>query len=146
MNYTSDCPHCGHRITAYTVHMNRPLALAFLAFCDARMRLGRPVEKGEIGLSNSQYSNFMILRHFNLIFQLEKGRAWEFNPLGILFLEGKASVLSPAAHFGGETLGIDHHAWSTHPHKRQMVSLQQVLPEEWKRREEFAAEKSGSAV
>lgn len=141
MNYHEDCPHCGKRITAYTLPLNRGLALAFLTFADARIRLQRPVEKGELGLSNSQYGNFQNLRHFGLIFQLERGRAWELTRLGLSFAMGEASVPSPVAHFGAETLPEDHLAWSTHKGPRAKVTIRDVLPAEWKAREEFKVEK-----
>lgn len=146
MNYHSDCPHCGRRVTAYALPMNRGLALAFLAFADARMRLGRPVEKGELGLTNSQYGNFQNLRHFKLIFQLEKGRAWELTTFGISFALGQASVLSPVGHFGGETLEDDHLAWSTHKGERKRVTIRDVLPDEWKQREAYKAEKTDAVA
>lgn len=141
MNYHEDCPHCGRRITAYTLPLNRGLALAFLKFADARMRLGRPVDKGELGLTNSQYGNFQNLRHFGLIEQLEKGKSWEFTKLGLRFFQGEQKVLSPAGHFGGKTLEPDALAWSTHNGARKEVSIRDVLPDEWKLREEFKAEK-----
>jgi hypothetical protein len=141
MNYHEDCPHCGRRITAYALPLNRGLALAFLAFADARMRLARPVDKGELGLTNSQYANFQNLRHFGLIMQTDKGRAWDFTRLGLAFFQGQAKVITPAGHFGGRTLEPDALAWATHKARRGEVGIVDVLPEEWKRREEFKAEK-----
>lgn len=146
MNYHEDCPHCGRRITAYTLPLNRGLALAFLKFADARMKLGRPVEKGELGLTNSQYGNFQNLRHFDLIAQEEKGRAWDFTRRGLLFFQGEAKVLNPAGHFGGKTLDPDALAWATHDGARVEVSIRDVLPEEWKQREEFKLEKKDAVA
>lgn len=141
MNFHQDCPHCGHRVTAYTLAFSRPLALAFLKFADTCIRLGRPVDKGEMGLTPQQYSNAQNLKHFGIMAQLEKGRAWEFTKLGLAFLAGKELILTPAAHLGGETLEEQHLAWATHPHKRELVSLRDVLPAEWRTRSEYQEEK-----
>ncbi len=133
-------------MTAYTLPLNRGLALAFLTFADARIRLGRPVEKGELGLNNSQYGNFQNLRHFGIVTQLEKGKGWEFTPAGLKFLQG-GQILSPVAHMGGKTLEPDHLAWSTHNGpKPAPIRILDILPEEWKQREEFKAEKSDAVA
>lgn len=145
MNYRKTCDHCGHVLTAYTLPLNESLVRAFLSFSLARLRLRRPVKKGELELTNAQYSNFQNLRHFGLIFQHEKGRHWEITPLGISFLKGKSSVFSPAGHLGGMTLLAGHPAWSTHADPRRDVFIGDIMPEEWKDRAEFAAEKMGAA-
>jgi hypothetical protein len=138
MNYHEDRVT---RITAYTLHLNKPLARAFLKFADAFIKGGaKGIPKGSLNLTNAEYSNFQNLRYMALISQLDKGRDWFITPLGLRFLGGE-KILSPVAHLGGETLDDQHLAWSTHPHKRQLLGLADVLPEEWKSREEFKAEK-----
>lgn len=146
MNFHEDCPHCGARISAYTSPLNRGLALAFLEFADQRMALGRPVEKHELELSNSQYGNFQKLRYFGLIQHVAGAKAWEFTKLGSEFFLGKTKVLSPAGHMGGTILDEQHLAWATHPIARKLVSLEDVLPEEWKNREAFKAEKKDAVA
>lgn len=143
MNYHSKCPGCGHLITAYTLPFNRGLARAFLKFADAALKSMGPVDKGQLGLTNSEYGNFQNLRHFGIIQQEAKGKGWYFTERGVRFLNGEITLLSPVAHFGGETLPDDHLAWSTHPGKRAAVSLATLLPAEWKQRQEFQAEKKG---
>ena len=145
MNYQDVCPHCGHKTTAYTLPLNEGLVRAFLAFKEARIQLGRPVKKGELGLTNSQYGNFQNLRHFGLVSQVEKGRDWEMTQLGWDFVAGRRKILNPAGHLGGETLPDDHLAWSTHPKARELVSIYDVLPEDYKQRAEYQAEKVGAA-
>lgn len=145
MNYRDTCPHCGHTTTAYTLPLNESLVRAFLSFAMARVRLRRPVKKGELELTNAQYSNFQNLRHFGLIFQHEKGRHWEITPLGIAFLEGRSSVFSPAGHLGGVTLLPTHPAWRTHAEARRDIFIKEILPEEWKDRSAYIAEKVGAA-
>lgn len=143
MKYAETCPHCGRRVTAYTLRMNVPLARAFLAFATARIRLGRPVKKGELSLTNAQYSNFQNMRHFGIISQQDRGRYWEITPLGWSFLRGKSSVFSPAGHLGGMTLLAGHPAWATHEEGRRDLFIRDVMPEEWKDRAEFQTEKTG---
>ena len=144
MNFRHICDHCGHVMTAYTLPMNEGLIRAFLIFADARVRLGRPLKKGEIGLDNSQYSNFQNLRHFGLIAQPEKGRVWEMTQTGWDFLRGGV-IYTPAAHMGGQTLSPFHQAWATHTEpQRKLISLRDVLPEDYKQRAEYQVEKTGS--
>ncbi len=144
MNYHKTCDHCGQVTTAYTVHLNRPLALAFLVFADTRIRVGRPVKKGELELSNSQYGNFQKLRHFGVV-EKRDGGAWEMTPVGWSFLAGKTLLLNPAGHFGNATLPEGHPAWSTHEEPRVPLKLSDALPEEWRQRAEYVAEKKGVA-
>ncbi len=145
MNFHQDCPCCGHRVTAYTLHLSRKLVTAFLAFADARIRLGRPVAKGELDLTPQQYGNFQNLRHFDLIAQADRAGPWEFTPLGLRFLAGEVDIATPAAHMGGRTLEQDDLAWNTHIGARTRKTIRDVMPEDWKTREEYQAEKRGAA-
>ena len=116
---------------------------SFIKFASARTTIGRPLKIGEIGLDNSQYTNFSHLRHFGLIFQPNgRGDGWEMTPLGWDFLHGKERVLTPAGHMAGLTLGSFHKAWATHD-ERRAVTIRDVLPAEWKERPEYAAERAG---
>jgi hypothetical protein len=144
MNFHRDCACCGNRVTAYTLPLNEGLVRAFLKFSDARLRIGRPCKKGEIGLENSEYSNFQNLRHFYLIAQAEKGRSWEMTDIGWAFLRGEMHLMTPAAHLGGETLPSTHEAWATHHETRRAVRISDVMPEDWKQRNAFKAEKTGT--
>lgn len=142
MNFHDDCPCCGHRVAAYTIQLNKPLARAFLSFAHAALRAkGAGVPKSGFPLGNVQYTNFQKLRHFGLIQQAEKGREWHMTKLGLEFAAGRAKVLTPAATLRGEALPPDHLAWATHTKRRAEVGIQDVLPDEWKPREEYAAEK-----
>lgn len=142
MNYHQDCPCCRHRTTAYTLPFNRGLARGFLKFADAYLASGgKPQDKGSLKLTNSEYGNFQNLRHYGLVVQEAKGKGWILTTRGEAFLCGKIKLLSPVAHFGGETLPDDHLAWATHDGARTEVSLAEVLPAEWKARQEYVAEK-----
>jgi hypothetical protein len=145
VNFHHSCPHCGATLTAYTVPFNKGLAVAFLKFADARVRAGAPIPKRKMGLTNSEYGNFPILRHFKLVRQAEKGKEWEMTPYGWKVLSGELGVVTPVAHMGGRTLESDHPAWQTFDGERDVVYLRDVLPDEWKQRSEFALEKAGVA-
>lgn len=142
MKYSKTCECCGHKVTAYTLMMNEPLCRAFIAFAKERIRLGRPLKKGEIGLSNAQYSNFQNLRHFGIIRQEDKGGAWDVTLLGWMWLSGEARIHSPTAHMGGKTLLYNHEAWDTHPVKPEFITIRERFPELWKERPEYQEEKS----
>ena len=145
MNYTADCPHCGHRITAYTIPMNAGLAQSFVVFAGACIRLGRPVAKKELPLSNVQYTMFQKLRHFGLIAQPQDcGRTWTLTAQGLAWYYGRTIILTPAAWMGGKTLDEKSPAWGTHKEPRRGITIHDVLPNGWKQREEYAEEKSGT--
>ncbi len=144
MNYSKTCDHCGHTLTAFTIHMNAGLASAFVAFSIFRISAGRPVKKRDLNLDHSQYGNFQKLRHFGLIEKRELG-AWEMTPTGWAWLTGKTLVLNPAAQFGNTTLPENHPAWLTHAEPRTPIKLADSLPAEWKERASYIAEKAGAA-
>ena len=147
MKYSKKCECCGHVVTAYTLPMNEGMIRAFVVFAleytRKRTKTHTGLKKGEIGLTNTQYSNFQNLRHFGLIHQLDRGGVWHLTEIGWKFFSGQATILTPAAHMGGNTLPPDHPAWKTHPQERRRISIRDVLPEEYKQRPEFQAEKSG---
>lgn len=144
MRFSRACPCCGNTTTAYTVHLNSKLVLAFLVFADCRIRTGGPVRKGDLELDNSQYGNFQKLRHFGLIAKAG-GDLWEMTPLGWDFVRGRVSLLNPAGQFGNATLEANHPAWATHAEGRKEVRITDVLPAEWRERASYVAEKAGAA-
>ncbi len=144
MNYREKCPHCGRIVAAYSVQMNEGLIRAFITFSDARLRLARPVMKHEMTLDHSQYGNFQKLRYFELIYQLENRlEGWEMTPLGWSFFRGEIMILNPAGHIAGQRLADNHSAWSSHKGGRKLIGILDVLPDEYRKRPEFSAEKAG---
>lgn len=141
MKYFEDCPHCKRRVTAYTQPLNAGLASAFVALADARLRLNGPVPKSELKLTHSQYGNFQKLRYFGFAFFQNEG--WDVTRFGWEWLTGKNTVLSPAGWMGNEELPDDHLAWSTHRDPRRPVHVTEMLGGTWKRRADFALEKTG---
>lgn len=147
MKYSEKCQYCGHQRTAYSFPLNKSLLKAFLLFADLAVRnRKRGLKKGDLGLTNSQYSNFQNLRHFGLIEQKEKGREWYLTDLGEQFYYGEASVLSPTGFFSESTSGLtipkDHAAWQTHNEPRIYIKISDVINYEYKQRPEYQQEKA----
>ena len=61
---------------------------------------------------------------------------------GIAFYYGEHKVLAPVATLANKVLPDDHDAWKTHIKKRQWLKINSVLPNFYKRRQEYQAEKS----
>jgi hypothetical protein len=144
MNWSKTCPCCGNVIAAYTINLNRLLVAAFIQFAEGRIRAGEPVRKSELRLGHSQYGNFQKLRHFGLI-EKRDGQRWEMTSLGWQWLRGQAKIHNPSGHMANAALPPEHPAWSTHEEPRRLVSITEMMPEEWKVRAHYAAEKAGAA-
>lgn len=145
MNYHEDCSCCRNRVTAYTHAMNRGLAHAFRLMVDAQVRTGRPVKKRDLKLTHAQYGNLQKLRYFGLADYLPADDAWFVTPRGLAWNRGEIAILTPAAAMRNEALPDDHLAWATHKGKRRAVRIADVLPEEYKERPAYAAEKTDAA-
>lgn len=146
MKYSIKCNHCDSQQTAYTLPLNASLVEAFVVFATKYMADRKGIKKGDIGLTNAQYSNFQNLRHFGLIMQMDKGQEWYLTKRGAQFYNGEIKIASPAAHLGGKTLPPNHDAWATHSAPRQLVSIRDVLPDYYKQREEYQNEKYPSLI
>ena len=143
MKYNERCSMCGHQKTAYTISLNEPMALAFVRFAESFMSGGRRgIKKGEIGLSNAQYSNFQNLRHFGIIRQYEKGNEWYLTDFGERFYYGEVGIEDPVAHMDGETLSPSHEAWKSHTGDKRKITINSLIPTHYKSRPEYRAEKS----
>ena len=143
MKYKLTCPACDQSVTAYTHHLNAPLALAFVRLVEHYFEARRPVNiNQEIGLDHAQICNFTKLRYFGLV-DLIHGHGWVPSTFGIAFYEGRASVSDPSGSLGNQTLPPDHEAWKTHKNPRRNFFLRDVLSDfVYKKRPEYQAEKS----
>ena len=147
MKYSKTCNYCGHKITAYTIFLNSCMVAAFCKFTEKYLtRYGASLKKGEIGLSNAQYTNFQNLRHFGIIQQFEKGGRWYLTSLGKNFYFGKSGVTNPAGHLDGETLEYTHEAWKTHDKPRKLTYIDSFLPHQYKQRTEYQEEKNSKQM
>lgn len=142
MNYKEKCQCCGQQKTAYTLPLNSSLVNAFIKFADKYLKDGKGVSKGDIGLTNAQYSNFQNLRHFGIIRQYEKGNEWYLTDIGLAFYYGEIGLLSPVAFMGGETLPDNHPCWDTEKKQRSTIHIGDVIQYHYKRRPEYQEDKS----
>ena len=94
MNYKDTCEHCQHEKVAYTLGLNEPLVNAFVRFIDRYLQLKRPLNKPEIGLTNSQYTNFHNLRYHGIIKQTFDG-GWIPTDKGFQFYYGEVGLKLP---------------------------------------------------
>lgn len=131
------------QLTAYTLNLNNSMANAFAKFAEKYLETGKGINKGDIGLTNPQYSNFQNLRHFGIIEQFEKGNEWYLTSFGESFYYGESQIITPVAFMGGKTLPNDHECWNTHKGDVEAKFLNDRLPEHYKKRPEYQEEKSG---
>jgi|TARA_Y100000310_G_scaffold270565_1_gene284485 hypothetical protein len=141
MNFQEMCNHCGHKKTAYTANINKPLLEAFIKFVQRYYELKRSLKISEIRLTNSQYNNFQKLKYFGIIDQAGT-QGWYLTEFGAKFYKGEAYILSPVAHIDGKALSADHPAWRTSGMVRKQIKIYDILPYHYKQRSEFAAEKA----
>jgi hypothetical protein len=146
MKHQERCACCGHVKTAYTLPLNDSLVKAFIHFAELSLEKNVGLEKGEIGLTNAQYSNFQNLRHFNLIRQYEKGRKWYLTDFGKDFYYGNVRIKTPVAHMDGKTLDDFHPAWKTHAGGRVEKLITDYYQINYKKREEYQKEKSPQGI
>ncbi len=143
MKYNKKCECCGHQITAYTISLNKSLVEAFIRFAQKFIDGGRkPITKPEIGLTNTQYTNFHNLVYFGIIYKAPDHDGWYLTDLGEKFYYCEESVLTPAGFMGGETLAWDHPAWATHDSPRHNVMISDISSVTYKKRPDYAREKS----
>lgn len=140
MHYFETCQCCGQKKTAYTLPLNGSLVNAFIKFADKYLKDGKGIAKGDIGLTNAQYSNFQNLRHYGIIRQYEKGQDWHLTDTGLAFYYGEKGLNSPIAFMAGETLPDNHPCWATEKNKRNIVRINDVIPGYYKKRPEYQAE------
>lgn len=146
MNHKTTCNHCGAVQASYTLPFNRHMLNAFIQFSSQFLKDGKALKKGQMNLTNPQYSNWQNLRHFNIIFQLDS-KQWILTKTGEQFFRGDISIITPVAHRSGMTLEDSDPAWETHngPRLRKYIwELLGTAEMEWKQREEFQREKNST--
>ncbi len=141
MKYSKHCDHCGNKVTAYTHSLNVPLVKALRQLVDFydRNRVPCNLQK-HLNLTKNQYNNFQKLQYFKLVHRDIDG--YVPTRLGTGFIEGNAEILNPAGTLGKEILDVGHEAWTTHNKRRMTVNVKDIDEISWKRREEYAEEKT----
>lgn len=141
MKYQNKCDHCGHAETAYTYNLNVGKVQALRKLVDLYEAKKKPIELGDMNISNSQYTNFCHLAYFKLA-QHVPGEGWVPTPDGIEFIYGKVYVTLPVAVMNGRVLPADHEAWKTHDSPRVDKFVWDIDNLAYKKRPEYAAEKA----
>ena len=144
MKYSTTCEHCGHQDTAYTYTLNKGKVIALRKLVDKYEQTKKPAQLGDLGITNSQYTNFCHLQYFNLAKHLPEG--WVPTMEGIAFIHGEISVTLPVAVMASEVLPEDHEAWKTHPGKRTTAFVFDIEELAYKKRPEYARERAQSTL
>ena len=135
------------RGSAYSLGLTQYMIDAFKKFADQYISGGRRgIKKGNIGLKNSQYTNFQRLRMFGLIQQYLKGSEWYLTDLGEKFYRGEVSIVSPCGHLWNQQLPDSHPAWQTFKGTRKSYYISDKFPSQFKQRQEYKAEKVGDTL
>lgn len=87
-NNFSICPNCGHKIVEYKHSINKTLVS-----CLARLyALGGRARLDQMGLNNTQFSNFQKLRYFALAVPTNENNEWQITDRGVWFLQGRTQI------------------------------------------------------
>lgn len=143
MKYHRKCETCGHQVTAYTIRLNHGMVESLRRLVDWYDVKKKPAQMGELQMDNSQYTNFAHLRYFGLIVKNDE-KGWVPTILGTRFIYGEEKVITPVAIMDGEVLADTHEAWRTHEGERVFVDVHEVDQSAYKKRAEFAEEKSSA--
>lgn len=149
MNFHKTCPECGHIVTAYTINLSERMVDAFKIFVKKfeEAQTGRSpwdpigLKKWDIGLDNSQYSNFQNLRYFEIIYQSN----WEWFPtsLWMKWYRAEIGILSTAWMMAWQTLLETHEARITHP-PRKMIFINDIQKKYQDHKEKYQEEATKS--
>lgn len=138
MKFSEQCNHCGHKDTAYTYNLNVGKVSALRKLIDRYERTKAPVQLGDMGITNSQYTNFCHLAYFGLALHLTEG--WIPTEKGTMFIYGEIGTQVPVAVLNGEVLPADHEAWTTHTNTPTTKFVFDINNTAYKRRGEYQEE------
>jgi hypothetical protein len=103
MKKTDRCPECGAKVVEYHFLLNRGLIQGL-----EKLANKRECELTDLGLTNSQYSNFPKLAYWGLVETDGKHTGyWKATKLGYLFLEGRVNVPRGVWTYRGEVTRMD---------------------------------------
>ena len=144
MKYSKTCECCGHQDTAYTYTLNEGKVQALSKLVDRYEITRKPVQLGELGISNSQYTNFCHLQYFELAKHIPEG--WVPTEEGIKFIHGQIGVKMPVAVMASEVLPDDHEAWETHDKDRAIAFVFDIDQTAYKQRPDYAEERQQNTL
>jgi len=143
MKYSETCECCGHKLTAYTHKLNKPLVLALAELVAFYIINGRPAKlQQDLELTKNQYNNFQKLQYFKLVHRDEQG--WTPTHKGTAFVKMECSCQDTVATMGKEILNGNHPAWETHAKAPRWIMADQFIEVQYKQREEYQQEKGYS--
>lgn len=141
MKYHKMCECCGHKISAYTHSLNKPLVQSLKAVVEHYERTGKACNlQQHLNLTKNQYNNFQKLQYFDFVVNTQSG--WFPKQRGKDFIYGKIVVKVPVATFGKQILGENHEAWETHKKDRRVVSITDIDSTCWKQKVSYQEEKT----
>lgn len=145
MKYSKECECCGHKLTAYTHSLNKPLVNGLRQLVDWYEREKKICNiNNDLVLTHNQIANFQKLKHFGLVDLIQRG-GFVPTEIGIQFIYGEAQAYSTSASMGNVTLSIDHEAWKTHGKMPHLVYVSEVDQTMYKKRPAYQAEKSNQS-
>lgn len=138
MKFSEQYQSCGHKDTAYTYNLNLGKVSALRKLIDRYELTKAPVQLGDMGITNSQYTNFCHLAYFGLAKHITEG--WIPTELGIAFIYGEAGVQVPVAVLNGRVLEASHPAWETHTKTPETKYVFDINNTAYKKRGEYQEE------
>jgi len=143
MKYKDTCHCCGHSITAYSHHINKPLVEALRQLVDHYEDRGIACNlQNHLRLTKNQYNNFQKLQHFDVVRRTENG--WYPTTKGIKFIYGDCQVWNKVSSMGNETLSHNHECWDNIKTKPELIFVQDIDETSYKQRKEYQADKVGN--
>lgn len=122
------CPHCNGKMVIYVHSMSELIARALDKFTVKSE--GSSCGLIGAGLTFSERTNFQKLRYWDLVGKGDKSGEWRTTDRGIQFLNGEIMVPEKAMTFRGSRTSYDG----------CNVSINELIPEGSKTREEYARE------
>jgi len=143
MKYTKICECCGNKVAAYTHKLNDWLMKAFNRLCKKRDTTRKPVNIWkDIELTKVQYCNFQKLQHWWVV----QHWPWWREPTSVWlrFRQWLDPVYDLVATMWNKRLPHSHEARLTHSKMPSLKYIRDFKDFEYKKREEYAHEKTPS--
>lgn len=141
MKYSRTCECCGSVVTAYTHKLNKWLVSWLRQLVDHyEIHKSWANLREDLKLSITQYTNMQKLQYFKLAYRDSNGRVptqkWSN------FVYWLSPCENTSATLGKSILPPDHEARATHKAPVKMMYIHDVDETQYKRREEYAQEKT----
>ena len=144
MNHQEICSECGHKVTAYSHRLNKPLVNALRQLVDfyENKHKGANLQK-DLNLTKNTYNNFQKLQYFGLVKRIDgTGSGWFPTESGIDFIYGRKSCYDTVMTLGKKILSPFDPLWSEKKTIPQLIMVMEMDIFAYKKREDYQAEKS----